>query len=500
MSAPEPPKQNQEEGSPPGWQPDSPFSDAPEPTQVVQPGSGPYQAYGAPAQDGAADPTQVVRPVQPPAASQGGADRSSDATQLVPPEDNATSFGSPAGAPSYGAAPGPSDQGPGHGGFGAPQGPPAGGFGAPQGPPSGGFGAPQGPPSGGFPQQGPPPGYGAPPQQQGFGGPPPSPPHGFGGPQQGFGGPPPGYGPPPQHGGGFGGPAGGSMATGKLLGFAAGGLLAVFGLLALTFTLVDIFGDIADFAKAMEPVPEDMREKFLDQAGVFSPGEMRLFVILVMVGALATLAGGALWVAGQLLGKALFKKIAPIAVAAGGGLMLLFGIILMTGDAAHGVIADRATNSILYLILGILVVGIGVVGLLPMTKKFVGLEADGASAPGGGFGGPPQGGFGGPGPFGQPQGPPSGGFGAPQGPPSGGFPPQGPPPGYGQPPQGPPPGGFPPQGPPSGGFPQQGPPGYGQPPQGPPPGWGQPPQGPPPGWGQPPQGPPPGYGQPPYQG
>ncbi|MBB5852823.1 hypothetical protein ACFQ05_05960 [Amycolatopsis umgeniensis] len=420
------------------------FGDTPEPTQVVQPvqpGSGDANA------------TQVVQPV-----SSGGETPASESTQLVPP-------GSQPPAIPYAPPPSAADN-PAAGAYGA-QG---GGFGQQQ-----GFG---GPPQGGFdPSQGQQPGFGQP--QQGFGGPP----QGGFGQQPGFGGPPQGYS-PALAGGGGGNP---------LFGFIAGGLVGLLGLLALVFTFV-YFGDASEFSEGVDSqsskLGEEAVNKLLDQFGLASPGTVWLYVILLLVASIiATAAGAGLALASKL--PAGIKKIVPIAVTAGGALLLLFGILLLGATTASGDGVPDAVSigiGLPHLIFGILILIVGVVGLIPATAQFVGLGGGGSvlGAPQGGqpggFGGPPQGGFGQPGqpgPYGQPQPGPYGQPGAP----SGGFPQQqGQPGGFGQQPGQP--------GPPSGGFAQPG-----QPPQG---GFGQPPQqhggfGQQPGQPGPPSG---GFGQP----
>ncbi|WP_191255372.1 hypothetical protein [Amycolatopsis oliviviridis] len=422
------------------------FGDTPEPTQVVQP-----------VQPGAGDAnaTQVVQPV-----SSGGDTPPGESTQLVPP-------GSQPPAIPYAPPPSAADN-PAAGAYGA-QG---GGFGQQQ-----GFG---GPSQGGFdPSQGQQqPGFGQP--QQGFGGPP----QGGFGQQPGFGGPPQGYSPAAAGGGGN-----------PLFGFIAGGLVGLLGLLALIFTFV-YFGDASEFSEAVDSQTSKMGEeavnKALDQFGLASPGTVWLYVILLLVASLvATAAGAGLALAGKL--PASIKKIVPIAVTAGGALLLLFGILLLGATTASGDSVPSGVSigiGLPHLIFGILILIVGVVGLIPATAQFVGLGGGGSvlGAPQGGqpggFGGPPQGGFGQPGqpgPYGQPQPGPYGQPGQP-GPSSGGFPQQGQPGGFGQQPGQP--------GPPSGGFAQPG-----QPPQG---GFGQPPQQPG-GFGQQPGQPGPpsgGFGQP----
>jgi hypothetical protein len=422
-----------------------------------------------------ANATQMVNPV-------GGGDAPvADSTQLVPPGSQ------PPPAIPYNPPPSAADN-------------PAAAFGQQQ----GGYGQP-----GGYGQQQPG-GFGQPGQPpQGFGGPP-----GFGAPQQQFGGP------PQQQFGAS--PAGGG--NNSLFGYIAGGVVALLGLLSLIFAFV-YFGDASDYSKALSGAPsDDVLDKFLSDAGVVGSGTLWLYVILLLVFSLVALAAGVgLALAGKLPQS--LKKLLPIAVVAGGALITLSAVLMLLGTTPNadylskfGANVSTATGiGVPPMIFGILILIIGVLGLLPATKQFVGL-GDGAAAATGpqGFNGPPQG-------FGGPQQPGFGQPGQPGPPPQGyGQPPQGygPPPGYGQP-GGPNPasGGFPqPQG---GGFPQQpqqpqqqG--GFGQPGQ-PPHGYpqqpgqqpGQPPHGypqqpgqPPQGWGQPPQqqGPPGGgFGQPPQQ-
>ncbi|WP_326944378.1 hypothetical protein OG439_31645 [Amycolatopsis sp. NBC_01307] len=492
MSAPQPPNQpwggNQPPQGPPSGphpQQDNPFG-SPEPTQVVQPQGG--SPFGE-----TPEPTQVVQPAQP---GEGGA----GATQALPPVDaNATQWVNPAGGDApvadstqlvppgsqpppaipYNPPPSAADN-------------PAAAFGQQQ----GGYGQP-----GGYGQQ--PGGFGQPGQPpQGFGGPP-----GFGGPQQQqFGGP------PQQQFGAS--PAGGGN---PLFGYIAAGLLAIFGLLAVVFFFVDMFdSDFTTYSDAVGKVTDQQIQAAKDAGQYISPGALTIYYILVLVGGLAAL--------GAAVFTFLKNKIASFLAVGGGAVLLIFAILIMIElsiDVPDGATIKFGNGQALYLVAGIFVLAIGVLGLLPATKQFVGL-GDGAAASTGpqGFGGPPAG-FGGPqqgfdGPpqgFGGPQQQP--GFGQPgqPGPPPQGFgqPPQGygPPPGYGQP-GGPNPasGGFPqPQG---GGFPPphqqpQQPGGFGQPGQ-PPHGYpqqpGQQPGQPPQGWGQPPQqqGPPSGgFGQPPQQ-
>ncbi|RSM45221.1 hypothetical protein DMA12_14435 [Amycolatopsis balhimycina DSM 5908] len=441
-------------GQPPSG---SPFGETPEPTQVVQPGDGGAGATQV-VQPVDANATQMVHPVGGPVA---------ESTQLVPP-------GSQPPAIPYTPPPSAADN-------------PAAAFGQQQ---------------GGFGQQG---GYGQPPQQGGYGQQP-----GFGQPgqqpQQGFGGP--GFGGPPQQ--GFGGqqPFGAAPASGgnaQLFGYIAAGLLAVFGLLSLVFFFADMFdSNFSDYTDAVGKATDQEIQAAKDAGRYISPGLLTIYYIAVLVGALATLAAAVF--------TFLKNKIASFLAAGGGFVLLLAGILIMIElsiDLPRGIDLKFGNGQALYLIAGVFVLAIGLLGILPQTAPFVGLGGGGGggggAAPGGpqgfggpqqGFGGPPQG-FGGPqqqGGFGQP-GQPGQGFGQPQ-------PGYGPPPGYGQP-GGPNPssGGFPQ--PSSGGFPQPGQPpqqpgGFGHPGQ-PPHGYPQQPGQPPQGWGPPPgqQGPPSGgFGQP----
>ncbi len=475
MSAPQPPNQPWGGGQPPhgppsGPQPqqDNPFG-SPEPTQVVQPGQ-PQQQPGGLFGD-TPEPTQVVQPVQPGQPAEGGAEATqlvnpagggdapvADSTQLVPPGSQ------PPPAIPYTPPPSAADN-------------PAAAFGQQQGfgqPGPGGYGQPQ------YPGQQP----GQPPQ--GFGGPGGP---GFGGPgQPGFGAPAPAF--------------GGGSSSGGLFGYIAGGVVAVLGLIGLIIAF-GYMGDASDYSKAFDSAPDQQAiDTFLDNLGVVGPGTLWFYVIMILVGALVSIAGGVGLAFASKLGG--IKKLVPIVVAAGGALLAVFALLVKIGmtpkaDALAKLSAsakDTFGLGLPPLIIGVLILIVGVLGLIPGTAQFVGL-GDGGSAPApqqGGFGGPPPG-------YGQP--PQQQGFGQP-GPPPGyghGQPPQGPPPGFGGPPPGygqpggpnPNSGGFPqpghPQGPPSGGFGQ---PQYpGQPGQ-PPPGYGQQPgYGPPPGQ----QGPPPGYGQ-----
>jgi hypothetical protein len=145
----------------------------------------------------------------------------------------------------------------------------------------------------------------------------------------------------------------------------------------------------------------------------------------MLLGGLAGIGGGVLIF--------LKHKLTTIVLVAGGALMLIFGIfemILVNG------IDDRITGGELPgiatwgLIGGIVVGGIGALGYIPATKKYLGGESVLGAPGGGGFGGPPSGGFGQPPQqgFGQPQ----QGFGQP---PQQGYGQQPPQQGYGQPPQ-----------------------------------------------------------------
>ncbi|MFD9964529.1 hypothetical protein [Amycolatopsis sp. NPDC058986] len=480
MSAPQPPNQPWGGGQPPqgppsGPQPqqDSPFG-SPEPTQVVQPAQ-PQQPQGGqfgetpeptqvvqpvqqqgeggqPAQQGDANATQLVNPV-------GGGDApGAESTQLVPP-------GSQPPAIPYAPPPSAADNPAAVGGFGQQQP----GYGQP-----GAYGQPQ--PAYGQPGQ---PQPGQPGQPQGFGAP------------GGFGGPPPG--------GGFGQPApafGAAPAGGggnALYGYIAGGVVALLGLIALIFSFVYL-GDASDYSKLFDRAPnQDAIDKFLDKAGIVGSGTVWLYVILILLGSLISLAGGVgLALASKLSGT--IKTIVPFVVLGGGVILALFSLLLKIGLTPNddflqqfGASAKDATGGgIPPLILGILILIVGVLAVIPATAQFVGLG--GGSTPSG---------PGAPGPYGAPQ----GGFGQPGQP--GGFGQPGQQPGYGQPPQQPygQPGGHDPS---SGGFAQPGQqpggfgqpeqqPGYGQPPQQQP-GYGQPPQQP---YGQPGQPQQPGYGQPP---
>lgn len=478
MSAPEPPNPHYpHEGGPPSGpepQQDNPFGDAPEPTQVVQPGQqGQPQGYGPPPGEEGSAATQMVSPVESPAGQGQPGGQGGESTQLVPPGMQ------PASIP-YAPPPSAVDN----------------------------PGAMQH--QGGYGQQGV--AYGQPPQQGGYGAPQP----GYGPPQGQPGG---GYGGPPQGPGGFGAPAGafagpsGSGGDKKLFGWVAAGVVAVLGLAGVILSIVDLtdMGQYSDQMDLFEQQPGT--QEILDQFP--SAGMLTFFLIMVLLGSLLAIGSGVLLALYGKLGAGL-KKVTPIAAASGGALVVLFGLLLVIMIPGEITFQGRTQEvdtadapGALYLILGILILAVGVLGLVPATRQFVGLGDDGPAAPSG-YGGPS--GFGPPGGFGPPQqggygqqqgyGPPQtagyghqqGGYGPPQ---QGGYgqpqqhgygQPQQPPPGYGQP-QGPPPGYGQQQGPPSGPQPQQGPPsgGFGQ-------------QGPPSG-GFPQQGPPPGYGQqPPYQG
>ncbi|SNR32400.1 hypothetical protein SAMN06265360_102110 [Haloechinothrix alba] len=439
--------------------------------------------------------TQMVQPPQPPSDSPGSA-----STQLMPPDmqpppaipytpppsaaDNPAAVGQQQGG--FAQQPGGFDpyQGQQQGGF-AQQ---PGGFDPYQGQQQGGFaqqpGGQYAPPFGGHPQQN----FGFPGQQQGGFAQQPggqyAPPFG-GHPQQNFGfpGQPDGFGgAPPQP--GYGRSGGAGMSIGGLL---AGGVVALLGVVILILTFVEM-ADMGGYSSAHDRLD-------LSEFGLASPGLLWFYLVMMMIGALAAIAGGVLIALAGKLGAAMIR-IAPIATTAGGALVLLFVILLWIGltpssdvDVEGGVPGTIVTS----LALSVLVLAVGVLGMIPPTAPLFGLGNGRSGGPqgAGAFAHPGQqpGGFGQyPAPFGQP--PQQNAFGQfpPQGPPSGGFgqPPQGP---YGQQAQGPPSGGFgqPPQGPPSGGF--------GQPPQGPPSGgFGQPPQQDP--YGQQGQGPPPGYGPP----
>src|SRR5690606_18681757 len=142
-------------------------------------------------------------------------------------------------------------------------------------------------------------------------------------PQQGFGAPP---------GGGFGAPGQPAFGGGGGMNFVpmiVGGIVAVLGLVALIFTFVDLFDNISDFRKGLDHIAgndDEARDRVLDERDVFSPGTLTFMVIIVMVGALLTLGGGALLaLPGKLKGA--LQKLGPIAVTAGGALMLVFGIV-----------------------------------------------------------------------------------------------------------------------------------------------------------------------------
>lgn len=422
MSAPQPPnqpwgggQQPSPQGPPSGPQPqqDNPFGSA-EPTQVVQPGQPQQQDQSQSQGDQFGDspePTQVVHP------GQGDTGGGAESTQLVPPDQQPQSIPY---APPPSAADNPAAMNPQQGGFGQQPGQQPGqpqGFGAPQpGQQPGGFGQP-----GGFdPQQG----------QGGFGAP-------YPGQQQG------GFGAPPQA--PFGGPSGGG-GNKQLFGWIAGGVTALLGLVALIFSIMD-FVDVGEYADGFNSLPGDQRAQF-DEFGFPSPGTLYLYIGLVLVGSLATLAAGVCIALAGKLGAGL-RKVAPIVAAVGGLLMLVGSILIFTAFPSEANV-DTAGTPTLYMVFGIIAIAVGVLGLIPATAQFVGLGGGSKQSGPGGYGGP--GGFG----------PPNAGFGPPPGgygPPSGGFPP----PGQQQPGQ---PGGY--GGPPPG---QQQPGGYGQPGQ-----QGQPPQ------------------------
>jgi hypothetical protein len=292
-------------------------------------------------------------------------------------------------------------------------------------------GDPQAP--GGYGQQQPPPGYG---QQQppGYGPPPPgygqqqpggfgqqqphTPPPGFGQQQ-----PPPGYGPPPggfaqQQGLGAGPSFGGQGQNLQMIAWGIAGATALFGLLAAIFALVD-FGDLGDYGDAYKAAGKEI----VDQYDLPAPGMLWLCTVAVLIGGVGAIGGGVL--------VYLKHKMATIALAAAGGVLLVFGIfeqILLGG--VEGPSGGTPNSGTWGLIAGLIVGAAGALGYIPQTKKFLGGESvlggPGGGRPGpGGFGGPPSS----PGGFGQP--PQQQGFGQP---PQQGFgqPPQQ---GFGQPPQ-----------------------------------------------------------------
>lgn len=401
MSAPQPPNQPWQGGQPPQQgEGENPALTNAGPTQAIQPGQPLPPPGGQTGADGV-ERTQHIQPGQPIPGDQGG---DSGATQVVSPG----SFGqqtTPGQAPDAGAT----------------QMVPPGSL-PPQQPPYAQPGADASPP-GGFPGQQPPPGYGQQPPQ-GFGQ---QPPPGYGQQPQGFPGqqPPPGF-PPPQ--GGFAqqqglgqGPSfGGQGQNTQMIAWGIAGVAALLGLIVAIIGLTD-FGDLGDYSDAYDTIPDAA----VDQYGLPSPGMMWLTTIGMLLGALAAIGGGVL--------VYLKNKLAPTVLAAGGGLMFIFAIIqmIMVGgmDLPEGSI-EMPGGTVLSLIAGIIVGGIGAMGFFPQTKKFYGMDSA-LAGPGGGFGPPPGGGFGGPQQgFGQPQ----QGFGQP---PQQGFGQQPPPQqGYGQPPQG----------------------------------------------------------------
>ncbi|HEX6357188.1 hypothetical protein [Actinophytocola sp.] len=407
MSAPQPPNQPWQGGPPPqqgeGEHQNPALTNA-GPTQAIQPGQPLPPPGGQTGADGV-ERTQAIQPGQRPH------DPDSGATQVVSPG----SFGQPQQQDS-----------------GATQMVPPGSL-PPQQPP---YAPPPGadPNTGGFPGQ---PGYG---QQQGFPGQ--QPPPGYGQQPPGFGQqPPPGF-PPP--GGGFAqqpglgqGPAfGGQGQNTQMIAWGLAGLAAIVGLVVAIFALVDM-GELGDYADVLEGAPAEA----IEAAGLPSTGMLWLCTIGMALGGVAAIGGGVL--------VFLKHKLASMVLVAGGALMLIFGIvemILVNGiNVPDDAEVDLPGIAVWGIIGGIIAGGIGALGFVPATKKFLGGESV-LAGPGGGFGGPPSGGFGQPQQgFGQQ--PPQQGFGQPQ---QGfGQPPQG----YGQPPQQ--------------GYGQQQPPqqGYGQPPQ-----------------------------------
>lgn len=287
----------------------------------------------------------------------------------------------------------------------------------------------------------------------------------------------------------------------------AGGLVAVLGLITviLAITLFADFGGGADTSEdglieqcvSQSGMSEEQCRQGLEAAGGADavaeqaeqaessvPGYIVFYTIMLLLGGLIAAAAGA--------GMALYDKVPagfrkqlPFGVIGSGFIVLLFSILFVAETSGE------LTRTIFTMIMGILVLGVGVVAVLPATAHFVGLGGPGGP---GGFGGPPGfGGPGGPGGFGGPPPGPPGGFGGPPpgqqpggfGPPPGGPPPGQHPGGFGGPPSQP--GGFPAQGPPPGQPGQPGQPGgFGGPPPGQQPGgFGGPPPGQQP--GQPPQ-------------
>lgn len=400
MSAPQPPNQPWQGGQPPQQgEGENPALTNAGPTQAIQPGQPLPPPGGQTGADGV-ERTQHIQPGQPIPGDQGD----SGATQVVSPG----SFGqqtTPGQAPDAGAT----------------QMVPPGSL-PPQQPPYAQPGADQSPP-GGFPGQQPPPGYGQQPQQ-GFGQ---QPPPGFGQQQQGFPGqqPPPGF-PPPQ--GGFAQQQGLGQAPGfggqgqntQMIAWGIAGVAALLGLIVAIIGLTDM-GDISDYSDVYDTAPQAA----IDQLGLPSPGMLWLTTIGMLLGALAAIGGGVL--------VFMKNKLAPTVLAAAGGLLFVFAIIqmIMVGgiDVPDGASIEMPGGTVLALIAGIIVGGIGAMGFFPQTKKFYGMDSA-LAGPGGGFGPPPGGGFGGPQQgFGQPQ----QGFGPP---PQQGFGQQPPQQGFGQPPQG----------------------------------------------------------------
>jgi hypothetical protein len=435
----------------------------------VQPGQQPPPPYGSPqgGQFGEAEPTQVVMPQRPgdapapgdPNATQlvnpvGGPQAAGpESTQLVPPGMQ------PPPAIQYSPPPSAADN-PGAA-FGQP-----GQYGQP---PQQGFGQP-----GGFDPQSQQGAFGQP--QQGFGQPAPGQYPGAFGQQPGFGGPP-GY-----------GAAAPASSNNQLFGLIAAGVLAVFGILAVVFFIVDISDSkFSTYSQAIATVPDSAIQQAKDAGQYISPGLLKTFYWVALVGGLGAIAAAVF--------TFLKNKLAAVLGASAGVLLLVSGVGLLLSDSlSKSALPDGTTftgfssGKIFYLIAGVFVLAVGVLGLLGGTRQFVGLGGGSTPAAPGGYGPPPGGGFPPPGQqpggFGQPQQygqPPQQGFGQPPQPGQYGQPPQQ---GFGQPQPGQygQPGG---QYPGSGGFPQPGQQqgGYGQPPQQ---GFGQ--QGPPSGgFEQPPQ-------------
>ena len=375
MSSPQPPNQPWQ-GGPPPQQGEG------EQSQEQRPGQPPHQDNPALSTPG---PTQALQPGQP-APHQVGAD-GVERTQAIQPGQQpgggeATQIVNPV---NYGQRPQQPDSG-----------------------------QTQMVPPGSMPPQQPP--YAPPPGADSQG------PGGFGQQQGGFGQqqPPPGYGPPPggfaqQQGLGAGPTFGGQGQNLQMISWGIAGLAALFGLLVAIFALVD-FGDLGDYADGYNAAPDEL----VDQINAPSPGMLWLCTIAVLLGALGAIGGGVLIY--------LKHKLATMALAVGGGLMLVFGIFeLILIGGIKGDVGSLPNTGVWGLIGGIVVGAAGALGFIPQTKKYLGGESVL-----GGSGGPPSGGFGGPpsGGFGQQQ-PPQQGFG---GPPSGGFGQQ-PQQGFGQPPQ-----------------------------------------------------------------